>query len=60
VKRRKKNNYTLVAALFLLAASLGLAERGALYAQEATLSKGVGKVAGKVRLEGRFQKPGPR
>lgn len=54
---QKKNNSTLVAALFLLTTSLAFLERGALYAQQAAPSKAVGTVAGKVRLEGRFRKP---
>jgi len=45
VKRRKKNKYALVAALFLLATTLGLPEHGALHAQEAAASKGLGNDA---------------
>ncbi|MBI4489929.1 MAG: hypothetical protein HY694_12650 [Deltaproteobacteria bacterium] len=59
MKKRRKNNYTLVAGLFLLTSSLAFLGRSALFAQEAAPSGGVGKVAGKVRLEGRFKKPAP-
>ena len=58
-KRKKKSNHTLVCGLILLAAILGLREPGALFAQEPAPSKAVGKVEGKVRLEGRFKKPAP-
>lgn len=59
MKRGKKNNYTLVACLLLLAAALGPPERDPVYAQEAAPSKALGKVAGKVWLEGPFKKPPP-
>lgn len=59
MKKRRKNNHTLVVFLFSLAAALSSPEFGPLHAQEAAPSKGPGRVAGKVRLEGHFQKPAP-
>ncbi len=59
MKKKRKNNYILVAGLFLLVTTLGFPQRAPLYAQEAAAPKGVGKVVGKVRLEGRFKKPAP-
>lgn len=59
MRKRNKNNSTLVAALFLLITSPAFLEHVVLYAQQAAPSKAVGTVAGKVRLEGRFSKPAP-
>ena len=49
----------LAGLILLLAAILGVPKPGALFAQEATPSTGVGKIEGNVRIEGLFEKPPP-
>lgn len=59
MKARKKNNYTLVVGLFLVVSTQGFAEAGLLLQQETAQLNGRGRIVGRVRVQGRFEKPAP-
>lgn len=59
MKARKKNNHTLVASLFLVVSTQSLAEAGFLSQQETAQLNGRGRIVGRVRVQGRFEKPAP-
>lgn len=59
MKARKKNNYTLVASLFLVVSTESFAEAGFLSQQETAQLNGRGRIVGRVRVEGHFEKTAP-
>ena len=57
--RETRSKSALIVGLFALAIALGSPQENSLCAQEPSVSRAAGKVAGKVRLEGGFKNPLP-
>jgi plastocyanin len=56
---RRKNKSPLIAGLFLVVSTQSLAEVGSLSRQETAQLNGRGRIVGRVRIEGRYQRPPP-
>ena len=57
MRREKRNKFTLIASLILVVSTGSFAEVGSLGRQEASRLEGIGRIVGRVRLEGSFKRP---
>lgn len=59
MKTKRRNNSFLIAGLVLLISTQAPAEAGSLSRQKNAQLKDVGRIIGRVQVEGHFEKPGP-
>jgi len=59
VRTKKRNKLALIAGLFFVVSTLAFPAEVSPYSERTALSRGVGRIIGKVRIEGHFERPAP-